>query len=347
MKIAYVLNTYPEGSHSFIRREIGALERLGHDVLRLAMRRPLRAPSDPQDISEAQRTGYILEAGAVRLGWAALRGMVRAFGPSRQSIALAVRVGRGSDTGVIKHLIYLAEAFAVARRCQQAGVDHIHAHFGTNAATIAMLAGAISGIPYSFTVHGPEEFDRPEALALGEKITRSAFTVAISQFGRSQLYRWVSSEQWSKIKVVHCGIDPAKFAEGALQPLPGGSLQLVSIGRFAEQKGQVLLLEAIAQVGGLSTTAADPKGVFVFRNEPQNIANAVLGRDDLIGAQRMVYVLDLTKPNGMFHARDFVIRDDDTLYVTEAPFTQWDKTISALTGSASSVSGLTTLGSGG
>ncbi|MGR3836713.1 MAG: polysaccharide biosynthesis/export family protein [Cognatishimia sp.] len=106
-------------------------------------------------------------------------------------------------------------------------------------------------------------------------------------------------------------------------------------------------IEAIAQVGGLSTTAADPKGVFVFRNEPQNIANAVLGRDDLIGAQRMVYVLDLTKPNGMFHARDFVIRDDDTLYVTEAPFTQWDKTISALTGSASSVSGLTTLGSGG
>jgi polysaccharide export outer membrane protein len=106
-------------------------------------------------------------------------------------------------------------------------------------------------------------------------------------------------------------------------------------------------IEAIAQVGGLSTTAADPKGVFVFRNEPQNIANAVLGRDDLIGAQRMVYVLDLTKPNGMFHARDFVIRDDDTLYVTEAPFTQWDKTISALTGSATSVSGLTTLGSGG
>ena len=77
MKIAYVLNTYPEGSHSFIRREIGALERLGHDVLRLAMRRPLRAPSDPQDISEAQRTGYILEAGAalptprsVNINWA-------------------------------------------------------------------------------------------------------------------------------------------------------------------------------------------------------------------------------------------------------------------------------------
>lgn len=106
-------------------------------------------------------------------------------------------------------------------------------------------------------------------------------------------------------------------------------------------------IEAIAQVGGLNSAAADPKGVFIFRNEPSEIANQVLGRDDLIGAQRMVYVLDLTEPNGMFMARDFVVRDDDTLYVTEAPFTTWDKTISSITGSATSVSSLSTLGSGG
>jgi polysaccharide export outer membrane protein len=105
-------------------------------------------------------------------------------------------------------------------------------------------------------------------------------------------------------------------------------------------------IEAIAQVGGLSTRAADPTGVVVFRNEPAEIANVVMGRDDLIGAQRLGYVLDLTQPNGMFHARDFVIRDDDTLYVTEAPFTQWDKTISALTGSAGQISGLTSLTGG-
>ncbi|MEE2945116.1 MAG: polysaccharide biosynthesis/export family protein [Pseudomonadota bacterium] len=106
-------------------------------------------------------------------------------------------------------------------------------------------------------------------------------------------------------------------------------------------------IEAIAQVGGLNSGAADPKGVFIFRNEAAPVANQVLGRDDLIGAQRMVYVLDLTEPNGMFHARDFVVRDGDTLYVTEAPFTTWDKTISSITGSATSVSSLQTLGSGG
>jgi len=89
-------------------------------------------------------------------------------------------------------------------------------------------------------------------------------------------------------------------------------------------------LEAIAQVGGLISTSSDPTGVFVLRNEPAEIANQVLGRDDLIGAQRLVYVLNLTQPNGLFVARDFVIRDSDTLYVTEAPYAQWTKTISLL-----------------
>lgn len=102
-------------------------------------------------------------------------------------------------------------------------------------------------------------------------------------------------------------------------------------------------LEAIPQVGGLSPTSADPKGVFVLRNEPAEIANVVMGRNDLQGAQRLVYVLDLTQPNGMFQARDFAIRDGDTLYVTEAPFTQWTKVIGALTGTASSVQSLSSL----
>ncbi len=99
-------------------------------------------------------------------------------------------------------------------------------------------------------------------------------------------------------------------------------------------------IEAIAQVGGLSSATADPTGVFVFRNEPAEVVGPLLGRDDLVGAQRMIYVLDLTQPNGMFVARDFLIRDGDTVYVTEAPFTQWDKTISSFTSSLTTVSAL-------
>ncbi len=100
-------------------------------------------------------------------------------------------------------------------------------------------------------------------------------------------------------------------------------------------------IEAIAQVGGLSANAADPTGVFVFRNEPEEIAEQLVGQD-LIGTQRVVYVLDLTQPNGVFMARDFAIRDSDTVYVTEAPFVQFNKTIAAATGSLAAVNTLNT-----
>ena len=93
---------------------------------------------------------------------------------------------------------------------------------------------------------------------------------------------------------------------------------------------QVNAIEAVAMVGGLSTTLADPKGVFVLRDEPQSVARAVLGRNDIYGNQRVAYVLDLTKPDGMFMARDFIIRDSDTVYVTEAPFVQWQKTLNSI-----------------
>ena len=103
-------------------------------------------------------------------------------------------------------------------------------------------------------------------------------------------------------------------------------------------------IEAIATVGGLNSNLADPTGVFVFRNEPEEIARIITGEPSLTGDQRVAYVLDLTETNGMFTARDFAIRDGDTVYVTEAPFVTWNKTISALTGSLSSVNALSSHG---
>ncbi len=102
-------------------------------------------------------------------------------------------------------------------------------------------------------------------------------------------------------------------------------------------------IEAIATVGGLNSNLADPTGVFVLRNEPAEVADQVLGRSDLQGAQRMIYLLDLTKPNGMFLARDFAIRDGDTVYVTEAPYTQFNKVLSAIAGPATTANNLKTV----
>lgn len=106
---------------------------------------------------------------------------------------------------------------------------------------------------------------------------------------------------------------------------------------------QIDTLEAVSMVGGLQTQTADPTGVFIFRNEPESVASAVLGQR-VYGTQRMAYVLDLTKPNGLFIARDFLVRDGDTVYVTEAPYVRWTKTLSAINGSAQSAASLSTLG---
>ncbi|MCC6001756.1 MAG: polysaccharide biosynthesis/export family protein [Pararhodobacter sp.] len=108
----------------------------------------------------------------------------------------------------------------------------------------------------------------------------------------------------------------------------------------------ITAMEALAQVGGLDPTRADPTGVFVFRNEPEAVARAVLGMPNLIGDQRIVYVLDLTAPNGMFMARDFQIRDGDTVYVTEASSVQWNRQISTLTGTLGATGSAVTIARG-
>lgn len=244
MKIAYILNTYPQPSHSFIRRELRALERLGFDVDRVAMRAADAPLIDAGDRAEAVRTHYVLPVGALPLARDLAAQMLRRPGATLKALALAWRCGGRSEVGRLRHLIYLAEAAHVARRCARSGARHAHAHFGTNAATVAMLSHAMGGPAYSFTVHGPEEFDAPRALSLAEKIHRAAFVVAISSYGRSQLCRLVAHDLWDRIKIVHCGIEPAHFANPA--PLPDAALHLVAIGRFVEQKGQMALIPALA-----------------------------------------------------------------------------------------------------
>ncbi len=244
MNIAYILNSYPQPSHSFIRREIRALEADGHTVTRLAMRAGDTPLVDVQDVEEAAATQYVLRAGAVGLLRAVFQTGVSSPKRFISSLQLALHCGRKSEVGILKHLIYLVEAAYVTRVCAAADVTHAHAHFGTNAATVAMLGHALGGPEYSFTVHGPEEYDAPRALSLDEKVARSKFTVAITSYGRSQLSRWAGPNHWDKIKVVHCGIEPAHFP--APLPLPQGGPRFVAIGRFVEQKGQLLALEALA-----------------------------------------------------------------------------------------------------
>lgn len=105
--------------------------------------------------------------------------------------------------------------------------------------------------------------------------------------------------------------------------------------RVPFNKRDMSALEAIATAGGLDFRSADPTGVFVFRDESAEVANRVLGTSDLVGPQRMTYLIDLTRPEGVFAAREFVIHDEDTVYITEAPLASWSRVIAIATATAS------------
>jgi colanic acid/amylovoran biosynthesis glycosyltransferase len=246
MTIAYLVNQYPKVSHSFIRREIAGIEACGIQVARFSIRSCGSELVDEEDKRELEKTRFVLGIGKVGLLFALLR--VAITRPIRflSALWLMIQVGRKSDRGVLRHLAYLAEACVLIGWFSELGIAHVHAHFGTNSTTVAMLCRALGGPPYSFTVHGPEEFDKAEALALTEKIKRAAFVVAISSFGKSQLYRWCDHEQWSKIQVIHCGVDDMFLTQAPI-PVPDQP-RLVCVGRLCEQKGHLLLLEAAGQL---------------------------------------------------------------------------------------------------
>ena len=246
MKIAYLVNQYPKVSHSFIRREILALEQQGFEVQRIALRGWAEPLVDAEDLRERERTRYILQEGAFGLAKAMLATLLTRPLRLLATTALALRMARRADRPWPLHLIYLAEACVMLSWLRAGQVRHLHVHFGTNPTEVAMLAAALGGPPYSFTVHGPEEFDKPEFLHLREKIRRAAFVVAVSSFGRSQLFRWIPSSDWHKVDVVHCGLETV-FHQGAARPLPAAP-RLVCVARLSEQKGQLLLLRAVAQL---------------------------------------------------------------------------------------------------
>jgi glycosyltransferase involved in cell wall biosynthesis len=248
MKIFYLINQYPLTSHSFIRREIQSLEKNDVDVRRISIRDTNRSIIDGGDIDEYDRTSIILSRDVFSTLLALLAFAV--LNPVRSVSVLGFSLGL-SHAGLrdrLRHLAYFAEAVVLARWVLAEGADHIHAHFGSNSATVAMLARKLSGVPFSFTVHGPEEFDQPVALRLREKASEAKFVAVVSSFGRSQLMRWTDYRDWPRIHVVHCGIERDYYEREAGEV--EDTFNLVCVGRLCEQKGQLLLLEAVHRLVG-------------------------------------------------------------------------------------------------
>jgi len=244
MKVAYFVNQYPKVSHSFIRREINALEQQGIEIDRYALRTDESELIDKQDKAELKKTRYLLKQPLhlfISVFFAQLfKNSLNFF----KALFVTVKIGWNSDRGLIRHGIYFLEACLLQKWLQDSQCTHVHAHFGTNSAAIVMLSHLLGGPKYSFTVHGPEEFDKPTFISLAEKIKHAAFVVAISSFGKSQLFRWIPHTLWNKIEIVHCGLDKAFYNIDIASAKQ--NKKIVCVGRLCEQKGQLLLIEAAA-----------------------------------------------------------------------------------------------------
>lgn len=254
-RIVYLTNLYPAISHSFIRTEIEALERIGYEVVRFSVRRSTSLAT-ASDRSEAARTRVLLDTASQLLTALARQTVANPF-RTVAVLGIAIRLACRGGLNIAKLVragAYFAEATALSDAMRQSGLRHIHAHFGTNPATVARLAARLSGGTYSFTVHGPDEFDAPIEHDLRGKIADAAFVIGVSSFGRSQLMRWSDPSHWNRIAVVPCSVAP-RFLEG--EPRAPDPRRLVCVARLSAQKGLPLLIEAVGQLRGLPSFRID------------------------------------------------------------------------------------------
>jgi colanic acid/amylovoran biosynthesis glycosyltransferase len=247
-KLAYLLSQYPAVSHTFFLNEIVALRDRGFHI-RTASINAVSPPDDgfaSRELAECESTYYIKSMPkttmlrrliATALGHPAVlgRGLRKALGLCPWNL-----YGTGYN------LLYLAEALLLGSWMRDEGCDHLHVHFSGPVATVAMLTSVAWEIPYSLTVHGPDEFFNIEKFYLKQKIDAATFVTCISHFCRSQLLRLVSQSTWDKFHVCRLGVDEKMFFPQAKPP--SESTRLVSVGRLHPSKGQSILLLAVAKL---------------------------------------------------------------------------------------------------
>lgn len=242
--IAYLLNTYPVPSATFIRREIEAVEQLGLTIRRFAVRPFDGTLVDEGDLGEQQKVTYILAGNHRRLVTAFFKELlINPLGLAR-TLPLWLTLMRNAGWQIVPHCAYLLQAIYFRQQTARHGIRHVHSHYATNAAGVAMLAHALGGADYSFTAHGPDEFVDPGRLSFSKKIGHAAFVVAISDYCRSRLQALSErSSDIAKIAIARCGIRLQDFV--ATEQTSPDNQSIVCVGRLCPQKGQVHIPAAV------------------------------------------------------------------------------------------------------
>ena len=248
--VAYLVAAYPAVSHTFIAREIDALRRRGVSISTISIRRtPATQLLTDADRAAAAETFTVLPVNPVTLVAAHLIALRSRPAQYFSTLLQSLTMSSGGARATLWQLFYFAEAIIVWHRCRRQGIRHIHAHFANVACAVALLAarfGEPDDMSWSFTMHGPTEFDDVTRFALAEKVRRAAFVACISDFCRSQLMKLTSPAEWDRLHVVRCGLSQS-IAPGSSETTEG-PLRVLCVGRLVPEKGQLILLRAAAML---------------------------------------------------------------------------------------------------
>lgn len=254
VRSAWLVSRYPDVSHTFILREVLALKSRGREVATASINDP--PPLDrltAVEREQATQTFYIKRQGAFGVLRAAAFMLVRRPAATLAAFFYALQLGGIDPRRAVFAVFYYAEALVLARWMMQRGLDHLHVHFATPGATVALIVKRLTGARLSITVHGPDEFFDVKENLLAEKIAAADFIICISYFAQSQLMKLVPSSHWGKFEIARLGVDLMRFSARPpeMPPRTNGSdhpFAILCVGRLVAAKGQAILLAAVAQL---------------------------------------------------------------------------------------------------
>jgi colanic acid/amylovoran biosynthesis glycosyltransferase len=238
MVIAYVTQTFPALTQTFVYRETLALESKGFNIMTCAIWKPDKDSLSQESRHLVDRSFYVFPISWLRFFMAHLYFLLTR--PIQYIGTLLFVLTRRGERGKnrLRTLFHFSEAVYLAPQVKKRHVVHVHAHFTINAATVALVLSRLLGISFSFTAHNDFFTDR---ILLKDKVQEARFIVAISEFSKQFLSRLVPGEQ-HKIHVVHCGLSPEDFIRHA-KPENDVPL-LLFVAQLAERKGAQVLVEA-------------------------------------------------------------------------------------------------------
>ena len=198
--IGYILQTYPDLTTTFIYREVLALQRCGFDITTFSVWKPTASKLSPESRVLMGSTYYIFPISWLRFIQRHLNFLLtRPVKYIGTAFYVLTRPGE-SWKNRLRTLYHFGEAVYLAWEVHKRNIQHLHAHFTINAASIALIVARLLDISFSFTAHNIFFTDR---LLLKEKVRESLFIAIISEFHREYLLRLVPGETWRR-KDSHC-----------------------------------------------------------------------------------------------------------------------------------------------